>query len=366
MKNTNLQQQIALTLLPGFGHKRVRSMLQHMDSIEDFFRWKKKQFLEIPGIGKSLIQQLDRKKALLLAEQYLDFMERNRVQTFFFDQAHFPRRLNHCEDAPLLLYGKGNLSFNDVKTVAIVGTRNATAYGKAICEELIASFRGKGIVVVSGLAYGIDIIAHELCLKHEVPTIGVLGHGLDRIYPSAHRKTAVEMLANGGLLTEFLPGTKPDRENFPMRNRIVAGMCDATIVIESGLKGGSLITAELANDYNRDVFAFPGDVTRPFSAGCNRMIQSNRAQLITESSEFFRYMNWNENPTTRIQPKLFTELNPVEQRLVDLLQDSDPLPLDILAIRTNMPTSKASVTLLNLEFQGVVRSLPGQRYALVR
>lgn len=366
MKNSNLQQQIALTLLPGMGYKRVRTILQHTGSIEEFFRWKKKQFLEIPGIGKNLVHQMDRKQALEDAAKHLEFLDKNQIQSYFYLEEDYPRRLNQCEDAPLLLFGKGNCSFNDTKTVAIVGTRNATAYGRAICEELIASFQGKNIVVVSGLAYGIDIIAHELCLKYDVPTIGVLGHGLDRIYPAAHRKTAVKMLENGGLLTEFLAGTNPDRENFPMRNRIVAGMCDATIVVESGLKGGSLITAELANDYNRDVFAFPGDITKPFSAGCNRMIQSNKAQLITESADFFRYMNWEEKKEKSVQAKLFVDLNPVEQSLVDLLNQEDAIPLDILAIKSNMPTSKASVTLLNLEFQGVVRSLPGQRYALIR
>jgi DNA processing protein len=249
--------------------------------------------------------------------------------------------------------------------VSIVGTRNASSYGRKICEELIHSFVGKDIVVVSGLAYGIDIYAHKLCTELGIQTIGVLGHGLDRIYPQAHTTIAQKMLENGGLLTEFLPGSKPDRENFPMRNRIVAGMCDATIVVESGERGGSLITAELANDYARDVFAFPGDITREYSKGCNYLIQKNKAHLITSSDDFFEMMDWKDTPKTENkQLQLFVDLDEQEQKIVALLKESQEVSLDVLAIKTEIPVRLISGILLGLELKGVVKALPGKRFGL--
>lgn len=366
MKNTDLHLQIALTLLPGMGRKRVRNILNHVDDVSEFFSMKKNKLMLIPGIGEVLLRQLNRKKALDEAEKHLPYFEKNKIQSFFYQEKNFPRRLNNCEDAPILLFGKGKLPFNDTRIVSVVGTRNATAYGKQICEELIASFEGKNIVVVSGLAYGIDIYVHDLCLKYDIPTIGVLGHGLDKLYPAVHQDTAIKMVDNGGLLTEFLHGTKPDRENFPMRNRIVAGMCDATIVVESGKKGGSLITAELANDYNRDVFAYPGDVTREFSKGCNFLIQNDKAHLITSSSDFFKLMGWDmDKKPKQQQTQLFLDLSPEEIRLIELLQNKEQMSLDVIALKSEFPVSKVSTLLLQLEFMAVVKQLPGQRYSLV-
>lgn len=361
----HLQQQIALTLLNGTGRKRIRQILAHTESVDAFFSEPLRQLLQIPGVSEKTLSRINREQALKDAESHVSYFEKKDFRTHFFQSADFPTRLNNCEDGPLLLFSDGMMDFNAPRVVSIVGTRKASDYGKKLCEELIRSFVGKHIVVVSGLAYGIDICVHQLCLEYGVQTIGVLGHGLDRIYPAVHRKIARNMCENGGLLTEFLPGTAPDRMNFPMRNRIVAGMCDATIVIESGEKGGSLITAELANDYCRDVFAFPGDVTREFSSGCHALIQQNRAHLITGSADFFRIMNWEEQPAKVIQRQIFTDLSAEESTLVQLLEESGGLSLDVIALKAQAVTSKVSALLLDLEFRGVVRSLPGKQYQLV-
>lgn len=367
MKHTDLQLQIAATLLPNFGNKRMRTILSHLDSLEEFFTAKKQHLKAIPGIGENLIRQLNRKEALVLAENHVDFFIKHPViEPIFYTDISYPKRLNECVDAPLLLFKRGNLDPNVGKTVAIVGTRNATSYGKQICEELIESFDGKNILVVSGLAYGVDVIAHQLCIKHQIQTIGVLGHGLDIIYPSVHKKTAIEMMENGGLLTEFLPGTKPDRENFPMRNRIVAGMADVTIVVESGIKGGSLITADFANDYAREVAAFPGDISRTYSKGCNALIKNDKAHLITDSSDLFRLMNW-ETDTQKSKVTLldlFSNLSDLEKKIVSCFKEKAELSYDYLIQKTSLTFSELSANLLNLEFSGILKAMPGKNYKI--
>lgn len=365
MKNTTLQQQIAVTLLPNIGPKRMRTILSFTENLEHFFNMKKKEFLKISGLGEILVKNLDREKALIDAENYLSFYENSDIQTHFFQEENYPKKLNECVDAPLLLFSKGNLDLKTTKTVAIVGTRTASDYGKRICEDLIKSFEGKNILVVSGLAYGIDIYVHQLCVKYNIQTIGVLAHGLDRLYPSVHKKTAEAMLQNGGLLTEYLQGTNPDRENFPMRNRIVAGLCDATIVIESGIKGGSLITAELANDYDRDVFAFPGNIYSDYSKGCNFLIQKNKAHLISKPEDFLTFMNWNEEKVNKKQQlDLFANLNEEEKQLVQCFENKKELTFDHLIYTSKLSFSKLSATLLNLEFSGLIKSFPGKCYQI--
>ncbi len=363
---TDLQQQIALTLLNKVGKKRIRNILSQVESVETFFEEKIHNLLKIQGLGQATLSQINREEALKMAEPYVEYFVKNSIKSYFYQSPNFPQRLNQCDDAPLILFGKGDMHFNSSKTVAIVGTRNASDYGKAICEELISSFVGKNIVVVSGLAYGIDIYVHQLCVKYGIETIGVLGHGLDRMYPAIHKNTALQMQKKGGVLTEFLPGTDPDRMNFPMRNRIVAGMCDATIVIESGAKGGSLITAELANDYNRDVFAYPGDIFKEFSKGCNFLIQQDRAHLITESKDFFRIMDWeNDKNHAPMQKNLFLEdLNEEEKEIVTFLQEKETASIDFLTLKIGVSIGTMSGLLLNLEFLGLVKSLPGKRYKL--
>lgn len=362
---TTLQQQIAVTLIPSIGRRRMRNILNHTGSVEQFFKEKKSNLIRIPGIGEHLIRNLNREQALQDAFHFAEYAIQMEHTCLFFEDSAFPVKLNECCDAPLMLYGFGNMNLSAQKVVAIVGTRKASLYGKELCEELIASFAGQSILVVSGLAYGIDIHIHQLCIKYGVQTIGVLGHGLDRLYPSTHRRTAKQMLKNGGLLTEFLPGTNPDRENFPMRNRIVAGIADATIVIESGIKGGSLITAEFANDYNRDVFAFPGDVNREYSKGCNFLIQKNKAHLMTSSRDFFTMMDWEEKGKKVIQADLFSGLNADEKSIIQCFKDRLELSFEYLISTTNLNFAQLSSSLLNLEFIGLIKPHPGKRYQLM-
>ncbi|SFT85252.1 DNA processing protein [Lishizhenia tianjinensis] len=364
MTKEELKLFLGFQFMKGIGIKTAKSLIAQSGGIENFYSLSKVQLKNLEGASDKLVQKIKRKEALKEAEEYLDFLTREDLSVFNYLSPLYPRRLKHCADAPLLLFGKGNLDFDYPKTVAIVGTRNATPYGKMLVEELIQKFAEHKLQVVSGLAYGIDIHAHKLCVNYGLSTVGVLGHGLDRIYPAIHKNTAQQMMAKGGLLTEFLPGTKPDRENFPTRNRIVAGMCDATIVVESGEKGGSLITAYLANDYNRDVFAFPGDVNKPYSKGCNKLIRLQRAHLISSSEDLFYLMNWEKSAPEAVQIPLFLELNAEEQNIVDLLRDKNEQSIDELAYHLKQPVSQVSTTLLNLEFQGCVKSLPGKRYLL--
>lgn len=366
MKNTALNSQIALTLLKGIGPIKARQLISKVGGIEPIFHASYTSLSKITEIKSSFLKQMNREKALEESIKQVSYIEKHGIKSHFYLEDSYPRRLKQCTDSPLLLYNKGNSSLNNERLVAIVGTRHATEYGKSVCEEMIKGFVGKNIVVVSGLAYGIDICIHQLCLKYDIPTIGVLGHGLDRIYPNEHTIISEKMLQNGGLLTEFLAGTKPDRENFPMRNRIVAGMTDATIVIESKASGGSLITAELANDYSRDVFAIPGNVGQIHSAGCNLLISKQKAHLITGSQDFLKWMHWDEEKKTpSIQTSLFTDVSDEEQLLLSILKLEGELNIDVLSIKAKFSVSKTSVVLFNLEMIGAVKTLPGKKYRLI-
>lgn len=367
MVHTNqLQLQIALTFLHGIGAIRARLILSKIPDIECLFSYSQAELEKETGLSKKIIKQMNRENALIQAEKHLEFIEKNNLKTFFIQSPNYSRRLKQCEDSPTLLFGKGNLDLNPLRSIAIVGTRNATEYGREVCEKLILSLIGKNVQVISGMAYGIDICVHQLCVKHNIPTIGVLGHGLDRLYPSAHKQTANRMLENGGLLTEFLPGTAPDRENFPMRNRIVAGLCDATVVIESKSKGGSLITADLANDYSRDVFAVPGNIGQIHSEGCNQLISSSKAHLYLNPQQFLKWMDWADTKKPIVsQRKLFSMLSEEEKLMVDILYLEGEQHMDALAFKSKMPISKTSVILFQLEMNGVVKALPGRIYVLV-
>ncbi|MBR4923630.1 MAG: DNA-processing protein DprA, partial [Bacteroidaceae bacterium] len=262
---------LALTRIYGLGLVGACNLIREMGSAGDIFRYRKELPERIPGVSEKLVKALDCPEAFKRAEEELLFAERNNIQCITLNDEQYPARLRECEDAPLALFYRGNASLNALRVVSVVGTRHATPYGEGICRNFMEELAETcpDTLVVSGLAYGIDIHAHRAALQHKLPTIGVLAHGLDRIYPSAHRETAVKMMDNGGLLTEFMSGTNPDRQNFVKRNRIVAGMCDAVVVVESASKGGALITAELTESYHRDCFAFPGKVTDMYSAGCN-------------------------------------------------------------------------------------------------
>jgi len=363
LEEQELHYQIALTLLYGIGPRKASHLISKLGGVEPVFKEKLITIHKESGFNQQFLKNMNRTNALLEAEKQVEYILKHKINTHFYLSSNYPRRLKQCYDAPILLYSKGNFDPNAQKTVSVVGTRKSTEYGKVICEELISSFQDQNIQVLSGMAYGIDICAHSQCVRKGISTIGVLGHGLDRIYPSAHKRIAEQMFENGGLLTEFLPGTMPDRENFPMRNRIVAGMSDATIVIESKATGGSLITAELAIDYNRDVFAFPGNVGQQYSAGCNKLLQENKAQLIQSGADFLKYMCWDEQNTTKVrQPKLFIELEEEERILIDVMANSAQ-HIDVLSTMLKQPVSKMSVLLLQMELKGLIRSLPGNRYS---
>ena len=362
----SLKHQIALTLINGVGTLIAKKLLHHFGNAERVFSANLKELLQLDGIGRKTAEAILNTNAVDLAEQELAFIEKHQIQVLFHEDENYPKRLKNCYDAPLLLYYKGTINLNQQRVVSIVGTRNATTYGKMLCKQLTEVLKPYNVLIVSGLAHGIDAAAHKECVLSDVPTIGVLGHGLDRIYPAAHRELAAKMLKNGGLLTEFLPGSNPDRENFPKRNRIIAGMADAIIVVEASIKGGALITAEIANSYNRDVYAFPGRVNDEFSEGCNFLIKTNRAGLINHPQDLIYYLGWDEEtstPKASLQVQLPLDLNKDERTVCEALLIS-PLAIDDLFITTKIAQSKLAIILLTLEMKGIIVALPGKLYKL--
>lgn len=361
--------QIALTFIPKVGSKLGKTVVAHCGGAEGVFKESKKNLLKIDGVGEVIASSIihQNQSYLKRAEQEIAFMEKQHIQTAFFLDDHYPERLKHCNDAPLLLYYKGNSPLQHQKVVAIVGTRNATVYGQQFCEDLLTDLSVyKDLLVVSGLAYGIDSYAHQASVNHHIPNIAVLGHGLDRIYPSTHYPLAENVQKNGCLLTEFPSGTIPDRENFPRRNRIIAGMSDAIIVVESAKKGGSIITAEIGNSYNRDVFAVPGRLKDRYSEGCNHLIKTNRAALIQSAKDLEYIMGWEQHPKKQgKQRKIFVDLTPEEEQIVNILEKEQQLAVDELILHTGLRASSLASALLNLEFEGIIRCLPGKVYMLL-
>jgi DNA processing protein len=359
--------QIALTLIPGIGDINAKRLIAYCGGVEAVFTERKRALLKIPGIGEATVNALVTHNAFPRAEQEIEFIEKYAIQPCFFLDDGYPVRLKQCADSPLMLYFKGNTDLNQQRIVSIVGTRRATEYGKKVCHALIEGMASLGVLVVSGLAYGIDTAAHKSALDTGLSTVAVLGHGLDRIYPQLNRPLAGRIVKQGGLLTEFLSESNPDRENFPKRNRIVAGMADATIVIETGIKGGALITAEIANSYNRDVFAVPGRIGDEFSEGCNNLIRTNRAALLQTAADIKYIMNWDTGPaeTSTPQRELFIELSAEEKKIVDILKQQGESGMDQLCEQTQLIPSKLASALLTLEFEGIVKCLPGKVFRLL-
>ena len=370
MNNQNALYQIGMTLVKGIGCITAKQVMETLGDASLLFKEKKSVLERIPGISRKVLAEIRRPEVLLQAEKELLFIEKNKIQILFIGEESYPERLKECVDAPVLLYFKGNANLNTEKIISIIGTRNASNYGKEITEKIIQeiSTAYPELLIVSGLAYGIDICSHKASLKHHLPTVGVLAHGLDRIYPHVHRTTAVEMLQNGGLLTDFISGTTPDRQNFIKRNRIVAGLADCILVVESAEKGGALITANIADSYHRDVFAIPGRVTDSYSSGCNALIKYKKAALVTCAEDIFREMCWNskgKNEKKPVQRRIFVDLTPEEQTLVDLLSQAPDLQLNTIAIKLDTPIYKLTSLLFELEMKGVVRCLPGGIYQLL-
>lgn len=364
---SSLLHNIAINLIKEVGPITAKNLIAYCGSAEAVFHENEKGLMKIPGIGPVAARSIMNHNALERAEEEVKFIEKNNITPLFYLDDNYPFRLKQCDDSPIMLYTKGNMDLNRSRIISIVGTRNASEYGRSVCEKLIEDLAPYNTTIVSGMAYGIDICAHKAAIKNNIPTIGVLAHGLDMLYPATHKKQASQMLENGGLLTEYLSNTNPDRENFPSRNRIVAGLADATIVIESAIKGGSLITAELANSYNRDVFAVPGRIGDENAAGCNKLIRINKAHLLESAENIAYIMNW-EAEEKQPEPKqthLFFELSDDEETIMQELFNKKELNIDQLCINTNMPMSKVSGLLLNLEFSGQIKSLPGKTYKIL-
>lgn len=367
MDDRTLIHRIALSMIKGIGPVNARNLVAYCGGVDPLFtdRAIRRKLENIPGIGSERIDAIMDRSVLAEAEKELAWAFKHNVRILFYLDEAYPRRLRPCDDAPVLVYVKGNAALDSERSVSIVGTRSPTEHGRRITEELVEGLKESGATIISGLAYGVDIAAHRSALKNGLPTIGCVAHGLDRIYPGEHRDTANAMQESGGLVTElshaspFVPG------NFPARNRIIAGLGDCTIVVESGMKGGSLITADIAHSYDRDVLAIPGRPGDAKSTGCNWLIQQNKAALVNSAQDVIKLMGW--RPTQKKPPKqaaLFVDLLPDEQALVDILKETGKLDIDSLCHRSRMPQSKAASLLLNLEFNGVVRSLPGKVYTL--
>lgn len=361
-----LLYQIALTRIPLIGDVIIRKLLETFGSAGDIFRARRRELECIETVGSIRANAIRSFRDFSEAEKEILFMERYGIRALFCTDPDYPQRLHHCYDSPVLLYFKGAASLNAKRMVSVVGTRRPSAYGRRICRQLTEELAAAQVTVVSGLAYGIDVLAHETALQAGTPTIGVLAHGLDRIYPAAHKGTAVAMMAQGGLLTDFMSGHLPDRQNFPKRNRIVAGICDATVVIESGLQGGSLITADLASGYHRDVFCIPGRADDPLAAGCNHLIKNNKAMLITGAADVLQMMGWEEkSKPAAVQRELFLQLSDNEQKLLLLFREKSPRHVEELYLLTGLTGSQVAEALFRLEMQTVLKSLPGQRYELI-
>lgn len=360
--------QIGLTMINGVGDILARQLLQTLGDAEAVFAEKKHLLERIPGIGSVLAAEIKSPDVLLRAEKEVAFIEKNQITCYFLTDETYPSRLRECPDAPVLFYFKGNADLNATHMLSIVGTRHATEYGReqvdVLIKELAASF--PDLLIVSGLAYGIDICAHRNALKNKLPTVAVLAHGLDRIYPPAHRGTAVELLEQGGLLTDFPSGTEPDKPNFIKRNRIVAGLPEAVVVIESAEKGGSLITADIAFSYDRDIYCFPGRVTDTHSRGCNNLIRQNKAGMITSATDLVAALGWDAVTKPVCQKVVQTELLfPEDDRhaqLIAIISGRAEIHINELSVETGIPVQQLTTALFELEMNGLVKSLPGNRY----
>ncbi len=358
--------EIALTLVPGIGDVLGKKVVTCCGSAEAVFKEKKRLLEKMPRVGGKILEAMSDRSILERAGKEVAFLEKFRIRTLFFLDKDYPFRLKNCIDSPVLLYYKGTANMNVSRIIAVVGTRNATEYGKDVCQEIISDLAEDKVMIISGLAYGIDSCAHRAALDNNLETIGVLGHGLGMIYPYQNKKLAEKMMKHGGLLTEFMNDSIPDRENFPKRNRIIAGISDAILVVEAADKGGALITAVIGNSYNRDVFAVPGRINDIYSEGTNRLIRKNMASLVQSAGDIRYMMGWEEQrkKPDGFQKKIFLELTDNERVLVDYLNANGPSGIDDISNLCRLSMSTTSACLLNLEFEGIVKSLPGKVYAL--
>lgn len=359
---SDLLYKIALTHVPKIGAILAKELVAHCGSVEAIFDERKMSLLKIPGVGLAAATSIVGFRDFKKSEKELQFIERHKVKALFYLDDDYPFRLSRIRDAPIMLYYKGNSDLNAEQTIAIVGTRKPTDYGLEVIRNLAEDLMETDATVISGLAYGIDIAAHRAALQHGLETVGVLGSGLKRVYPSLHRNTARKMIDQGGLLTEFTHDTKPDREHFPMRNRIIAGLCDALVVVQSDQRGGSMITANLANGYHKDVFAIPGHIGEKMSRGPNSLIQTNLAHLLTSGKELIKMMNWERSEMSKPQLEIFKDLDEMEETIYAQIPREDAVSIDLLYRTSVLSPSQLAGILLNLEFKGLIRTLPGKMY----
>jgi DNA processing protein len=340
-------------------------LISYCGSLEAVFQTKKKILEKIPGCGEKIAATILKKAYFKEAEKELRFIEKQGIEALFFLDKNFPKRLKPFDDAPLLLYYKGSADLNHPRIISIVGTRKPSEHSKSNCEELIAELEKYDVLISSGLAYGIDVTAHKKCLDLGIQTVGVLGHGLSQIYPNQHRQIALKMIEHGGLLTEFSSDLGPETGHFPMRNRIVAAMCDALIVVETNKKGGSMITAQYANEYSKDVFALPGRIKDAHLQGCNHLIKTHRAALIENAADIAYIMRWEELADSQSKKKQTIELDEEEKLIFGFLSQTEEIEIDNLTFKAKLSPNKVASLLLTLEFKGLVKSLPGKRYILI-
>lgn len=366
MKHTtpDLLFQIAIKMVPGIGDILIKNLISYCGSVEAIFKEKKGKLLKVPGIGEVLAQNIVSFKNFNWAEKEIEFIEKHQIKTYFYLDESYPYRLRDIADSPTLLYGLGNFDLNATRIVGIVGTRKASDYGRTFTQELVNELKEHHILVVSGLAMGIDGIAHKACVQHHIPNIGILAHGLDRIYPNQHQNLAKKMLECGGLLTEFPSKTNPDRENFPKRNRIVAGLADVLVLPETAIKGGARITAEIAYSYNKEIMAVPGRVSDYYSQGCNYLIQDQKANMITCAADLISLMGWEQKPSKTNKVDLFSQLSEKDAKLVIFIRDKVKISLDEMAFELQLDPGVLALQLLELEFSGFIRSLPGKVFEI--
>lgn len=367
MTDFELLNTLALMRAEGVGDIVAKRLINHLGSAEAVFKAKKSQITAIEGIGDVVYNSLKKADTFKLAEAEMKFIADNGITPLYYQDKGYPDRLKHCIDGPVVLFTSGNIDLENRKTISIVGTRQMTSYGSDFCRKLIEDLAPLNPVIISGFAYGVDIHAHAVAMEMGLQTIGVVAHGLNQVYPKVHKKYVSKMEENGGFMTEFWSTSNPDKENFVKRNRIVAGLSEATIIIESADKGGSLITANIANDYNRDVFAVPGRVTDKYSMGCNNLIKSQRANVLTTAADLVYMLNWQleEEKKKPVQKQLFVVLEDDEQKVYDFLQKHGKELMDVIALECEMPIFKISSLLLNMELKGVIRPLPGKLFEAI-
>ena len=366
MKASELLYYLALQRVPNLGDRSAKKLIHAVGSAEAVFKEKKAHLLKIDGIGDFKLNGLFSKNHLESAEIEINFMTSHNVSYAGFLEPHYPERLKHCPDGPIMVFYSGNINLNNRKVISVVGTRKASSYGISACEKIIEDLAPLNPIIVSGFAYGIDITAHKAAIKNKLQTIACLAHGLNQIYPKVHSKYKTQIEQNGGFITDFGSTVPFEKNNFLKRNRIIAGLSEATIIIESAEKGGSLVTADIANSYNREVFALPGRNSDRQSIGCNNLIKSQQAHLITHAADIIYILNWElgDNLPKPIQKQLFVELNEEEKIIFRFLKNNPKTVLDLIALGCEMPTFKVASLLLNMELKGVVKPLPGKLFEL--